>query len=314
MHLVPFLLLVLLLPSARAGTLAEHLRLIAHPGPGAGCANRLEIRGILPNGHGEDQLHADDALSTVIVTDLLHMNRLFHVMERIQFSLEHSSALRGMDPGRVGHTPWTMIRANLKGYEDSLGAEYIKAAFGDELLGILENDNDNAERTSALLRKQKEILRRMAYAVKYHYAWRLIFMDMHPDVAQRGNRSFAQCMQEWKLTYPPTAIREMLASISAQTETELLKDRSGMYAPLDVARRRLSFETWASRFPTRHLPEIGVRGIEYLRANLEMGPIGESAVYLRILEDLSTAVVEYHHQVEVARRALPASTPRRIRP
>jgi hypothetical protein len=291
------------LTNAQAGMLEEHLRLIAHPGPGAGCANDLAIRGILPNGHGEDRLHADDVLSTVLVTDLLHMNRLFHVMERFDFSLTHSEPLRRLDPQRTGYTPQRMIRNVLAEYEKRFGAAYVNAAFGGELFSILETDNEQADTTSALMKKLQEVMRRMAYAVKYHYTWRLVFMDLYPDVVLRGNRTFAQCMNEWRATHAEPVIEEMLTDVSAQTETELLKDRSGMFAPTDVARRPLSLANWNKRFPTRHLPEIGKRTVEYLRMNWVLGSLGPSAVYLGILDDLSMAVEKYDQLVEAARGA-----------
>lgn len=281
--------------------LDEHLRLIAHPGPGAGCANDLVIRGILPNGHGEDRLHADDALSTVLVTDQLHMNRLFHVMERIDFSLSHSEPLRRMDPKLTGFTAQRMIQSSFTEYETRYGAAYVTAVLGDELYGILKQDNDHADTTRKLMEKQKDLLRRMAYAVKYHYVWRLVFFDMHPDIVHRGNRTFQQCMTEWRLTYSEDVVRKMLSDVSAQAESELLKDRSGMYSPKDMARRPLSLDNWSTRFPTRHLPEIAKRAIEYLKTNLELGPVGTSAIYLRILDDLSIAVEEFDLLVEAAR-------------
>ncbi len=305
MHLAPVFLVFISLAAAQAGVFEEQVRLIAHPGPGTDCPTGLQIRGVLPTlDHGEDSYRPEDALSTVLLTDQLHMNRLFHIFERIQNSQLHALPHRRMDTEHTAFSAWRVFARNLLDHTsfDTYQMTYVTAAFGDDLLYILERDNDNADLTADLLEVQGKLLRRMAYAVKYFYAWRQVFKDMYPGFVQRGNRGFADIMNEWRQTYAQYQIANKLSAVTRETETGLRKDLSGMFSPAAIQRPPLTLENWNTRFPARYLPVIGQRAIEYLRQNLEFGPVRWTPTYLAILNDLATDLEAYDQRVDRARQ------------
>ncbi len=253
-------------------SLREHLELLL---PHAeSCANRVLNYGLGISPQTQDIFAPKHAVATQILIDSTHLNRTFFAARQIRELLVHSN--NGASIRRTRIDVRKNIRSSWNTYVSTYGATYCDDFYGNHVLQILENDDDQATKTRVELEKLEEVFEALSYNLYYLKSWRLHALDRgaNPNTAM-PRRSAISAVKARKMLEAMKSTDLAVSSIGG-----LFKAPRG-----PVGWPMGAIPSWF--FPAEKLPAVAARALEYILANEAYYELRDSQVFNATLVQLS---------------------------